>query len=96
MAVSVRRLVHVFIAVLTLAVVLFEQHLLPKNAFKTINLIQTFRNYLHYHIKCSKAYMHTRMRARVHSWLQVLNRARIEPFQKKEKKLASGRSFKRS
>jgi len=76
--------------------VLFEQHLLPKNAFKTINLIQTFRNYLHYHIKCSKAYMHTRMRARVHSWLQVLNRARIEPFQKKEKKLASGRSFKRS
>eukprot|EP01094_Clydonella_sp_ATCC50884_P017417 TRINITY_DN302_c0_g1_i1.p1 TRINITY_DN302_c0_g1~~TRINITY_DN302_c0_g1_i1.p1 ORF type:complete len:309 (-),score=141.09 TRINITY_DN302_c0_g1_i1:188-1093(-) len=75
--------------------VLFEQSLLPKNAFKTINLLQSFRNYLHYHIKCSKAYMHERMRDRVHTWLQVLNRARIEPFEKKEKKLASGRSFKR-
>jgi len=75
--------------------VLFENHLIPANAFKTINLIQSFRDYLHYHIKCSKAYMHTRMRNQVANWLQVLNRARNEPFQKKEKKLASGRTFKR-
>jgi len=75
--------------------VLFEQHLQPKNMFKTINLVQNFRDYLHYHIKCSKAYMHTRMRERVSTWLQVLNRARPEPFEKKEKKLASGRTFKR-
>jgi actin related protein 2/3 complex, subunit 2 len=75
--------------------VLFEQHLQPKNMFKTINLAQNFRDYLHYHIKCSKAYMHTRMRERVSTWLQVLNRARPEPFEKKEKKLASGRTFKR-
>lgn len=77
------------------SMVLFENHLSPKNAFKTINLVQTLRDYLHYHIKCSKAYMHTRMRERVAQWLQVLNRARTEPHQKKEKKLASGRSFKR-
>ncbi|POG62327.1 hypothetical protein GLOIN_2v634640 [Rhizophagus irregularis DAOM 181602=DAOM 197198] len=32
---------------------------------KTISQIQLFRDYLHYHIKCSKAYMHSRMRARV-------------------------------
>merc|ERR1711916_181470 len=32
---------------------------------KSISLIQTFRDYLHYHIKCAKAYMHTRMRRRV-------------------------------
>jgi actin related protein 2/3 complex, subunit 2 len=76
-------------------IVLFEQHLQPKNMFKTINLAQNFRDYLHYHIKCSKAYMHTRMRERVSTWLQVLNRARPEPFEKKEKKLASGRTFKR-
>lgn len=75
--------------------VLFENHLAPQNAFKTINLIQSFRDYLHYHIKCGKAYMHTRMRAQVATWLQVLNRARNEPFQKKEKKLASGRTFQR-
>jgi len=77
------------------SMVLFENHLNPKNAFKTINLVQTFRDYLHYHIKCSKAYMHTRMRDRVATWLQVLNRARTEPHQRKEKKLASGRTFKR-
>ncbi|PKY50101.1 Arp2/3 complex, 34kDa subunit p34-Arc, partial [Rhizophagus irregularis] len=29
---------------------------------KTISQIQLFRDYLHYHIKCSKAYMHPRMR----------------------------------
>lgn len=75
--------------------VLFEQHLEPKNSFKTINLIQSFRNYLQYHIKCSKAYMHERMRTRVAQWLQVLNRARLEPFEAKQKKLASGRTFKR-
>jgi len=75
--------------------VLFEQHMAARNVFKTINLIQTFRDYLHYHIKCSKAYMHNRMRARVASWLQVLNRARPEPFEAKEKKKMSGRTFVR-
>jgi len=68
--------------------VLFETHLAPNNVFKTINLIQTFRNYLHYHIKCSKAYMHNRMRNRVSAWLQVLNRARPDPIAPKKKKLA--------
>jgi len=75
--------------------VLFETHLAPNNVFKTINLIQTFRNYLHYHIKCSKAYMHNRMRSRVVAWLQVLNRARPDPIAEKKKKLASGKTFVR-
>lgn len=61
----------------------------------TISTIQMFRNYLHYHIKCSKAYMHTRMRTRVRSLLQVLNRAKVEPLVKAEKKTITGKTFKR-
>lgn len=44
----------------------------------TISNIQLFRDYLHYHIKCSKAYLHSRMRARVAAFLRVLNRAKQE------------------
>lgn len=35
-----------------------------------------FRDYLHYHIKCSKVYVHSRMRAKAGELLKVLNRAR--------------------
>lgn len=38
----------------------------------TINLISMLRNYLHYHLKCSKAYMHQRMRAKTNDFLKVL------------------------
>eukprot|EP00121_Abeoforma_whisleri_P015213 Awhi_evm2s14022 len=55
----------------------------------TVNLLETFRNYLHYHIKCSKAYLHCRMRARVSASVKILNRAK--PEVEKEKKTASGR-----
>ncbi|KAI1321799.1 hypothetical protein EDD11_000075 [Mortierella claussenii] len=61
---------------------------------ETISRIQIFRDYLHYHIKCSKAYMHSRMRARVSDFLKVLNRAKPEVVAS-EKKLASGRTFRR-
>jgi len=77
------------------SMVLFDQHLNAKNVFKTINLLETFRNYLHYHIKCSKAYMHNRMRSKVADWLKVLNRARPDPIAEKAKKVASGRTFVR-
>jgi len=74
--------------------VLFDQHLIANNINRTINLVQIFRNYLHYHIKCSKAYLHDRMRNRVEQWLQVINRARPE-VEGKEKKLMSGKTFVR-
>lgn len=74
--------------------VLFKNHMSPKNADKTINLLITFRDYLHYHIKCSKAYMHTRMRNRVDNLLQVLNRARPADATK-EKKTIGGKTFVR-
>ena len=45
--------------------VLFPRHFnTPDRAFETISQIQLFRDYFHYHIKCSKAYMHSRMRQR--------------------------------
>jgi len=73
--------------------VLFPRHFSKDNREKTISLIQTFRDYLHYHIKCSKAYMHSRMRARVASLLKVLNRAK--PDIPVEKKTFSGKTFKK-
>jgi len=75
--------------------VLFQPHISGAKKEKTIDNIQTFRNYLHYHIKCSKAFMHTRMRNRVRTFLQVLNRAKSEP-QSTEKKTITGRTFKRA
>lgn len=73
--------------------VLFPRHFMGDKADNCINLLQTFRNYLHYHIKCSKAYLHCRMRARVASSVKILNRAK--PEVEKEKKTASGRTFHR-
>lgn len=73
---------------------LFKPHFEGKNRDKTINNIQTFRNYLMYHIKCAKGYMHDRMRKRVDSLLQVLNRAKAEPLEPKEKKTITGKTFK--
>jgi len=62
---------------------------------ETVSLIMTFRNYLHYHIKCAKAYLHTRMRSRVQQLLKVLNRAKMEPIQKAQK-TAGGKTFTRA
>lgn len=59
--------------------VLFPRHFAnAATASSTISHIQLFRDYLHYHIKCSKAYMHSRMRHRVTEFQKVLNRAKTE------------------
>ncbi|KAL6946337.1 hypothetical protein ACO0RG_000483 [Hanseniaspora osmophila] len=59
--------------------VLFPRHLSnPELQFKTISTLCLFRNYFHYHIKCSKAYLHSRMRYRVGTFVKVLNRAKVE------------------
>ncbi|KAL9103430.1 MAG: hypothetical protein Q9163_001532 [Psora crenata] len=73
--------------------VLFPRHLTSQRRQETISHIQTFRDYFHYHIKASKAYIHSRMRRRTADFLQVLNRARPEN-EEKEKKTASGRTFR--
>lgn len=73
--------------------VLFPRHTSAAAKDNTINLIHTLRDYLHYHIKCSKAYIHSRMRAKTSDFLKVLNRARPEP-KTVEKKTFSGKTFK--
>jgi len=74
---------------------LFGPHTHESRRGKTIDTVHLFRNYLHYHIKCSKAFLHTRMRLRVEELLQVLNRAKIK-HANKEMKTITGRTFKRA
>ncbi|OQS00899.1 actin-related protein 2/3 complex subunit [Achlya hypogyna] len=63
---------------------------------KACTLVQGFRNYLHYHIKASKTYMHIRMRKRVDLLLQVLNRAQpAKDPSKATKKTITGKTFDR-
>uniref|UniRef100_A0A8B9PYQ1 Arp2/3 complex 34 kDa subunit n=1 Tax=Apteryx owenii TaxID=8824 RepID=A0A8B9PYQ1_APTOW len=69
--------------------VLFPRHTNAAARDNTINLIHTFRDYLHYHIKCSKAYIHTRMRAKTSDFLKVLNRARPDAEKKEMKTITS-------
>lgn len=54
---------------------LFKNHVEGAKMDKVVSLLTSFRAYLHYHIKASKAHLHSRMRARVESLLKVLRRA---------------------
>ncbi|KAG1821969.1 Arp2/3 complex, 34 kd subunit p34-Arc-domain-containing protein [Suillus subaureus] len=73
--------------------VLFPRHFANANiSFNTISHVQLFRDYLHYHIKCSKAYMHSRMRHRVAEFQKVLNRAKTE-VATTERKTVTGRTM---
>lgn len=76
-----------------------KSHLDKGKKDRVVAVLQVFRNYIQYHIKCSKSYFHQRMRARVVALLKVLNRARFsaeELGKAKEFKTASGKTFKRS
>jgi len=74
--------------------VVFDRHFKGPKKDNAAFTLTTFRNYLHYHIKCSKSHLHTRMRARTENLLKVLNRAKQEPVDG-EKKTATGRVFNR-
>lgn len=50
--------------------VIFPQHVERGRQERTVTLITGFRNYLHYHLKATKTYMHMRMRKRVVGLLQ--------------------------
>jgi len=65
----------------------------PQKLISCVRLMTLFRNYLQYHVKCSKAYFHSRMRARVVSLLKILNRAKTEREEDKEKKTFQGKRF---
>jgi actin related protein 2/3 complex subunit 2 len=72
--------------------VLFKPHLAGEKRVKSLDHLLSFRSYFHYHLKCSKAYMHSRMRLRVDELLTILNRAKA-PKKPKQKKTASGKTF---
>ena len=79
--------------------VLFPRHLVKGDKRENcISHIEMFRSYFHYHIKCAKAFMHSRMRFRVKEYLKILNRAKPENLDDEGKvienrKTASGRRF---
>ena len=77
-----------------MSLVIFKRHVAGggKKLEAAVWSLGTFYAFVAYHIKCSKAYMHSSMRRRTSSLLQVLNRAK--PDVEKEKKTASGRTFK--
>lgn len=70
-----------------------DRHVQGARKEAAIMLLTGFRNYLLYHIKCSKTYLHMRMRKRVAGWMQVLNRA--FPEVETEKKTVTGKTFTR-
>jgi len=74
-----------------LTFVLYDRHWKGNKMETTAFNVVTFRNYLHYHLKCCKSYLHTRMRTRVENLLKVLNRAKQETTAQ-PKKTAAGRT----
>eukprot|EP00993_Chasmostoma_nieuportense_P002900 NODE_3658_length_924_cov_107.649937_g3506_i0.p1 GENE.NODE_3658_length_924_cov_107.649937_g3506_i0~~NODE_3658_length_924_cov_107.649937_g3506_i0.p1 ORF type:complete len:277 (+),score=77.08 NODE_3658_length_924_cov_107.649937_g3506_i0:47-877(+) len=56
--------------------VLFKSHTNPKTSERSIERLLAFRTYLHYHLKCNRTYLHSRMRLRVVESLKILNRAK--------------------
>jgi hypothetical protein len=55
------------------SIVLFPRHLQAARRDEVISHIQTFRDYFHYHIKASKAFIHSRMRKRTADFLQGMS-----------------------
>jgi len=73
-----------------------KSHLDRDKKERVIAVLQVFRNYLQYHIKCSKTYFHSRMRLRVAALISVLNRAKMEPLVDGVKRTITGKTFTRA
>ncbi|KAG4951638.1 hypothetical protein JHK85_045505 [Glycine max] len=73
--------------------VIFPRHVEGQKLDRTVWNLSTFHAYVSYHVKCSEGFMHTRMRRRVESLIQALNRAK--PDVENSKKTSYNRSFKR-
>ncbi|XP_022158275.1 uncharacterized protein LOC111024802 isoform X2 [Momordica charantia] len=55
--------------------VIFPRHVEGKKVDRVIWSLSTFHAYVSYHVKCSEGFMHTRMRRRVESLIQILQTA---------------------
>ncbi|XP_015583047.2 actin-related protein 2/3 complex subunit 2A [Ricinus communis] len=73
--------------------VIFPRHVEGKKLDHTVWNLSTFHAYVSYHVKCSEGFMHTRMRRRVESLIQALDRAK--PGSEEKRKSPNSRSFKR-
>jgi actin related protein 2/3 complex subunit 2 len=73
--------------------VIYQRHVDGKKLDKTVWNLSTFHAYVSYHVKCSEGFMHTRMRRRVESLIEALDRAK--PDSETTKEPAQTRSFKR-
>jgi len=62
---------------------------------KAVTLAESYRSFLMFHVQATKSQLHTRIRRRASSWLQVLNRAMPEKLNV-EKKTIKGRTFNRA
>jgi len=75
---------------------LLKSHVDNNKKQRVVDVLASFRNYLQYHIKCSKSHFHARMRARVVALLAVLNRAKVdadERVQPTSKTTMGGKTF---
>mmetsp|Transcript_67089 Transcript_67089/g.132959 ORF Transcript_67089/g.132959 Transcript_67089/m.132959 type:complete len:324 (-) Transcript_67089:299-1270(-) len=62
---------------------------------KVVTLTEGYRSFLMYHVQATKSQLHTRIRRRANSWLQVVHRAMPEKLNV-EKKTIKGRTFNRT
>ena len=62
---------------------------------KAVTLTEGYRAFLMYHVQATKSQLHSRIRRRATTWLQVLNRAMPEKLNV-EKKTMKGRTFNRT
>jgi actin related protein 2/3 complex subunit 2 len=59
-------------------ILLFATHVnTEEKRAKCIDLVTSFRSYVHYHVKASKALLHSRMRTKTADFLKVLRRAKL-------------------
>ncbi|GAB2294262.1 Actin- protein 2/3 complex subunit 2A [Dionaea muscipula] len=73
--------------------VILPRHVEGKKLERTVWNLSTFHAYVSYHVKCSGGFMHTRMRRRVESLIEALDRAK--PGVEHSKKVGTKTSFKR-
>ncbi|KAK9146459.1 hypothetical protein Sjap_006362 [Stephania japonica] len=73
--------------------VIFPRHVEGRKLDRAVWSLSTFHAYVSYHVKCSEGFMHTRMRRRVESLIQALDRAKTDT--EKSKNTTQSNSFKR-
>ncbi|KAG6415595.1 hypothetical protein SASPL_123008 [Salvia splendens] len=83
--------------------VIFPRHVENRKLDRTVWSLSTFHAYVSYHVKCSEGFMHTRMRRRVETLIELLAAKlnskqaldRAKPDSEKAKNTEQARSFKR-